>query len=51
MTLFGGIDPGTLVRVKGLRGLYRAVKPCTRNTQAFWFMPLNGLVGITSDIQ
>jgi hypothetical protein len=37
MTLFDGIEAGTLVRVRGMRGLYRAVAPCSRNKQAWWF--------------
>jgi len=43
MTLFGGIEPGTVVRVKGLRGLYRAVEPSPRNPHVFWFLPCNPL--------
>jgi hypothetical protein len=39
MTLFDGIEPGTLVRVQGLRGTWRAVEPCSRNRAAWWFRP------------
>ena len=40
MTLFDEpIVAGTVVRVAGLRGLFRAMRPCTRNQRAFWFLP------------
>jgi hypothetical protein len=33
------LEPGLVVRVDGLKGLFRAVAPCDHNTQAFWFLP------------
>lgn len=33
------LEPGLIVRVDGLRGLFRAVNPCTHNPSAWWFLP------------
>jgi hypothetical protein len=37
------LSPGLVVRVDGLRGLFRAVRPCPSGKGAWWFLPCDML--------